>query len=173
MMKKIINKTALIAISSILTVISVGAEAGGYGGVRSATKVCKAPKLKYKQPEEKSVIKAGDSFSAQASHKLYKNSIKASIKGTPVDIILTEQTGGAHLIEGKWPVGIEGEFARIKIIAKDNKGCKLTDGWLLKVGDAGTAEAPSEKEADIAATDEESNSSETPTADTEAISKEK
>lgn len=147
-MKKKINKTALIAISSMLTIISVNVEAG-YGGVRSATTICKAPKLKYKQPEAKSAIKAGDSFSAQASHKLHKNSIQASIKGVPVDITLTKQSGGAHLIEGKWPAGIKGEFARIKITAKDNKGCKLTDGWLLKVSDRVKAVEISDKESNL------------------------
>ncbi len=137
-MKKIINKTALIAISSLFIVFSVGTEAWGYGGVKSATKVCKAPKLKYKKPEEKTAINPGDNFSAQASHKIHK----ASIKGAPVDITLTEQSGGAHLIEGKWPAGIEGKFARIKITAKDSKGCKLTDGWLLQNAGAEEAELP-------------------------------
>ena len=145
MMKKMIHKAALLAISTLLTVIAVG-EAGAYGGVKSASKVCKAPKLKYKQPEEKTAVHPGDTFSAQASHKIHKNSIKVSIKGIPVDITLTEQSGGAHLIEGQWPAGIEGKFARIKITAKDTKGCKLTDGWLLLNGEAEAAKLPNSTE---------------------------
>lgn len=156
-MKKIINKTALIAISSLLIVFSVGTEAWGYGGVKSATKVCKAPKLKYKKPEEKSVVNPGDDFSAQVSRKIHKDSIKASIKGIPVDITLTEQSGGAHLIEGKWPAGIAGKFARLKITAKDTKGCKLTDGWLLKNGGAEEAEVSADAEGAPATADKETN----------------
>lgn len=157
-MKKIISSATLIAASAMLTLTSVGVEAGPQG--------CKAQKLKHKLPEERSSIEPGGSFSAQAAKQIQKNTLKFSIKGTPLDVNITTKANGTHVVEGTIPAELSGAgFARIKITGKDKKGCKLSDGWLLKVGgDAPAAEAEAPAEADKEAPAEEASSTEAPAA---------
>ena len=162
-MKKIISSTALLAVSAMLTLTSVGVEAGPQG--------CKAQKLKHKLPEERSTIEPGGSFSAQAAKQIQKNTLKFSIKGTPLDVNITTKANGTHAVEGTIPADLSGAgFARIKITGKDKKGCKLSDGWLLQIGgEAPAAEAA--PEADEEAPAEEASSTEAP-AETEAATEE-
>ena len=172
-MKKIISSAALVAISAMLTLTSVGVEAGPKG--------CKAQKLKHKLPEERSSIDPGGSFSAQASHRMQIDTLKFSIKGTPLDINITTKGNGVHAIEGTIPDDISAGFARIKITGKDSRGCKLSDGWLLEVtGEAAPAakeEAPAQEEAEAVeeapvATEEETGSTEAPSEESEAAASE-
>ena len=168
-MKKIISSAALVAISAMLTLTSVGVEAGPQG--------CKAQKLKHKLPEERSTIEPGGSFSAQAAHSIQKNTLKFSIKGTTLDINITTKANGTHIVEGTIPAELSGSgFSRIKITGKDKRGCKLSDGWLLKVsGDAPaeTKEVPAEAAEDAATETQEAPAEvEASSTDTEAASEE-
>lgn len=121
-----LSNTLLLLVLTVTT-----SHAWAYGS-SSSKKACAKPKFSKFTPANDAQVAAESTFSFLASANTNPKSIAVTVKGQPVDVTVTDNNQG-FLVEGKLPITVTGDFARINITADGPNQCKGSDGWLVKV----------------------------------------
>jgi hypothetical protein len=117
---------------AILLIIPANVWAYGESGSGVDTGLCKKLNFSDFTPVNSAEVAPQSAFSFFASGAAYPNSIKVTIKGQSVPVIVTPKKDGFQ-VTGKLPVSLKGAFAKINIEARGANQCEGSAGWLVKV----------------------------------------
>ena len=106
----------------------------------SEKKDCKLPRLRSIKPEPHSEVPPESDFSFTLPPWTDPKKVTVTVKKLPTDTTV-EANKSFILVKGKLPASLENTFARISVKAVAELGCKMKEGWLLKISER-TAAAP-------------------------------
>ena len=125
-----LHKILLIAV-----VLIVPANVWAYGdndAGGSGKGICKKVNFSEFSPSNNSEVAPQSKFSFYASESTTPNTIKVTIKGQSVPLIVVQKQSGFK-VSGELPAILKSGYAKIKIDAKGIAQCEVSDGWLIKV----------------------------------------
>lgn len=125
----IITKLLSVLILSIFSSVVLA-----YGSSSSSKKACTKPRFTQFTPAPSTVVQPKSEFSLLASASTNPKTIKVNIKKLPVDVVIDKVNKG-YSVKGTLPESLKGTFARVNIRATGTNKCKVSDGWLLQIGE--------------------------------------
>ncbi len=98
----------------------------------SEKKDCKLPRVRSIKPEPRSEVPPESDFSFTLPPWTDPKKVTVTIKKLPAEITISENSSFI-LVKGKLPASLENTYARISVRAVAELGCKMKEGWLLKI----------------------------------------
>lgn len=133
------NKSILVAIFSILCLVSVqGFAAGGHGGGgssvnKSGKSACKTTQIKHIRPEHLASVAPNSEISFRVKGLEEAKLVSMTVKKIPVELEV-EHKGGLLWFTGKIPESLVNTAARVHVEVHYKK-CPAEKGWLLKISE--------------------------------------
>ncbi len=99
---------------------------------RKSSEICSKPKFTHFKPGDRAEVAPGSEFSFRTSDAIAKTSVKATVKGIPVELQADDRET-FYYFSGHMPEQLKDTYARVKVSGEVKLGCDGTKGWLIKI----------------------------------------